>query len=180
MANADGRSVSNSSSVIALAESLREAQAPARIPHPPAELALGLLVRRTPPLGHHGDRRLAGHQPPQPARDMPRRLGAQRARQHRQPLPQGRGLVVDDVVDARPAVLDGGRGRRRGVDDMDVREDAAAVADDGEATLAERPRPGRRPGDGPSPRYAVGWSWSPRTTARDAARHGGSPARTTP
>ena len=34
--------------------------------------------------------------------DQPR----QRRRQHRQPLPHGRGLVVDDVVDTRPAALE--------------------------------------------------------------------------
>ena len=102
------------------AESLREALPPARIARLPAELALGLRVRGAPHLGHHDRRRLAGRQPAEPARDTPRRLGIQRARQHRQPLPHGRGLVVDDVVDARPAALDRGDGRRRGVLDVDV------------------------------------------------------------
>ena len=76
------------------AESLREALAPARIARLPAELALGLRVRSPPHVGHHGRRDLTGGQPTQPARDMPWRLGAQRAREHRQPLPHRRGLVV--------------------------------------------------------------------------------------
>jgi ketosteroid isomerase-like protein len=67
-------------SVIALAESLREALPPARIPELPAELALRLLVRGTPRLGHHQRCHLTGRQPPQPAWDPPWWLGAQRAR----------------------------------------------------------------------------------------------------
>src|ERR687897_119654 len=138
MANADRRSSSNSCSVIALAESLREALPPARIARLPAELALRLLVRGTPHLGHHDGRRLAGRQTPEPAWDTPWRLGTQRARQHRQPLPHRRGLVVDDVVDTPPATLDRNRGRRRGIFDVDVRPDATTVADQGEPTLADR------------------------------------------
>src|SRR5919106_2156543 len=139
MANADGRSSSNWSSVIALAEPLREALPPARIPELPAELALGLLVRGSPHIGHHGGRRLTGQQPTEPARDTPWWLGIQHARQHRQPLADGRGLVVDDVVDTRLAALDRNRGRRRGVFDVDVRPDATTAADDREPTLADRP-----------------------------------------
>src|SRR4051812_7183173 len=140
MANADRRSSSNSSSIIALAQSLREALAPARIPELPAELALGLLVRRSLRLGHHGGRRLPGRQPSEPPWYTPWWLGTQRARQHRQPLPRGRGVVVDDVVDARPAVVDRGHGRGRGVCDVDVRRDATTVADDREPALADRRR----------------------------------------
>src|SRR5919198_3859891 len=106
MANAGGRSAANCSSAIALAESLREALPPARIPELPAELALGLLVRGSPRLGHHQRCHLTGRQPPQPAWNAPWWLGTQRARQHRQPLPHRCGLVVDDVVDARLAALD--------------------------------------------------------------------------
>src|SRR3989440_11822976 len=101
MANADRRSSSNSSSVIASAESLREALAPARVARLPAELALGLLVRGSPRLGHHDGRRLTGRQPPEPAWDAPWPLGTQRAGQRRQPLPHRRGVVVDNVVDTR-------------------------------------------------------------------------------
>src|ERR671915_1093066 len=140
MANAGGRSWSNSSSVIALAESLREALPPARVARLPAELALGLLVRGSLHLGHHERCRLTGRQPRQPARDTPWWLGIQRARQHRQPLPYGRGVVVDDVVDTRLAALNRNRGRRRGVFDVDVRPDATTVADDWEPTLADRRR----------------------------------------
>src|ERR687894_1482462 len=135
MANADGR-ISSNSSVIALAESLREALPPARIPELPAELALGLLVRGSPHAGHHERCRLTGRQPPQPAWDTPWWLGIQRARQHRQPLPHGRGLIVDDVVDTRLAALDRDGGRRRGVFDVDVRPDATTAADDREPPLA--------------------------------------------
>src|SRR6266540_4346566 len=103
------------------AESLREALPPARVARLPAELALGLLVRGSAHLGHHDRRHLTARQPPQPAWNTPRWLGTQRARQHRQPLPHRRGLVVDDVVDTRLAALDCNRGRRRGVFDVDVR-----------------------------------------------------------
>src|SRR4029453_918081 len=104
MANAEGRSSSNSSPVIALAESLREALPPARMARRPAELGFGLRVRGTPaprsswPLPPPGP-------PREPARDAPWRLGTKRARQHRQPLPHGRGIVVDDVIDTGPAAL---------------------------------------------------------------------------
>src|ERR687897_965077 len=153
MANADGRSWSNSCSVIALAESLRQALPPARIPELPAELALGLLVRGTPHVGHHDRCHLPRRQPPQPAWDAPWWLGTKRARQRRQPLPHRRRLVVDDVVDTRLAALDRGGGRRSGVFDVDPRPDAATVPDDREPTLADR-RPDhgiRRPAD-PGPR----------------------------
>src|SRR5918992_659202 len=139
MANADRRSSSNSCSVIALAESLREALPPARIPELPAELALRLLVRGTLRLGHHERCHLTARQPPQPAWDAPWWLGTKRARQRRQPLPHRRRVIVDDVVDTVLAALDGGGGRRRGVFDVDVRPDATAVADDREPTLADRP-----------------------------------------
>src|SRR5215216_6586219 len=140
MANADARSSSNSSSIIASAESLREALSPARIARLPTELALRLLVRGSLCLGHHGGRRLTGHESTEPAWDTPWWLGIQRARQHRQPLAHGRGVVVDDVVDTWPAALDRHRGRRRGVLDVDIRKNAATVTDDRESTLADRRR----------------------------------------
>ena len=69
---------------------------------------------------------------------MPRRLRAQRLGEHRQPLAHRRGLVVDDVVDGRPVVLEREHGRRGGVVEVDPRPDAAAVADDRELPLADR------------------------------------------
>ena len=45
------------------------------------------------------------------------------------------GLVVDDVANASPAMLDRGRGRRRGVINMNVGGDAVAVVDDREPTV---------------------------------------------
>jgi hypothetical protein len=39
----------------------------------------------------------------------------------------GRGVVLDDVIDARLAVLDRGGGRRRGVFDVNERPDATTV-----------------------------------------------------
>src|SRR5919107_251175 len=140
MASAVGRSSSSSCPVIALAEPLREALPPARIPELPAELPLGLLVRGTPNVGHHDRCHLPRRKPPEPAWDTPRWLGTKRARHHRQPLPHGRGLVVNDVVDTRPAALDRNRGRRRGVLDVDVRPDATTATDDREPTLADRRR----------------------------------------
>jgi D-alanyl-D-alanine carboxypeptidase (penicillin-binding protein 5/6) len=125
---------------IALAEPLGEALPPARIARLPAELALGLGVRRTLHLGHRERCRLTGGQPAEPAWDPPGWLGIQRAGQHRQPLPHRCGVVVDHVVDTRLAVLDRDRGRRGGVVDVDLREDATPVADDREPALADRCR----------------------------------------
>src|SRR3954452_8461952 len=137
MANADRRSSWNCSSVIALAESLREALTPARIAWLPAELALGLGVGGTPHVGHHDRRHLTRQEPTEPARHPPRRLGAQRARQLGDPVPRPGGLVVHHVVDPRLAALDRNRGRHRSVVDVDVRPDATTVPDDREPTLAD-------------------------------------------
>ena len=63
------------------AASPREALPPARVPRLPAELALGLRVRRAAHLGHHDRRGLAGEQPAEPARHVARRL----ARRRREP-----------------------------------------------------------------------------------------------
>ena len=49
---------------------------------------------------------VAGEQPRKRHRDPSRRLRAERLGKHRQPLPDGGGLVVDDVVDAGPVVLE--------------------------------------------------------------------------
>src|SRR3954469_25580635 len=108
---------------IELAESVREALPPARVAQLPAEFALGLLVGRSPRLGHRDHGRLAGQQPGQPAGNVPRWLGPEGPREPRQPVPYRRRVVVDDVVDARLPVLDREGGRRRGVVDVDVRED---------------------------------------------------------
>ena len=115
-----------------------EAFSPGRVARVPPELPLGLGVRRAARLGAHHDGRLAGDQAREPARQAPRRLGAQRLREHRQPLAHRRGLVVDDVEDARPVVLEREHGRRRGVVEMDPRRDAPAVADDRVLPLAHR------------------------------------------
>src|SRR5947209_14212928 len=116
-------------------EPLFEALPPARIPKLPAELTLGLGVRGSPRLGHHERRRLPCRQASQPARNAPWWLRIQGVRQYRQPVAHRRRLVVDDVVDARPAVIDCGHRRRRGVIDVDVREDPSSIADDGEPAL---------------------------------------------
>ena len=84
------------------------------------------------------DRGVARDQPREPARDAARRLCPQHLREHRQPLAHRGGLVVDDVVDARSAVLERQHGRRRGVVQVDEGEDAAPVADDRELPLADR------------------------------------------
>ena len=69
---------------------------------------------------------------------VPRRLGAERRRDRGQPLRDRRRLVVDDVVDPAAAVLDRGHGGVGGILDVDERPHARAVADDGEAALADR------------------------------------------
>src|ERR1700733_11428948 len=92
------------------AETLHVAEPPARIVRLPAELALGLCVRRTPRLGHHDRCRLAAPQSSEPAWDMPRRLGIECARQGGQPLSDRRWLVVDNIVDTWLAVFDRGDG----------------------------------------------------------------------
>src|SRR5207249_3346151 len=107
-----------------------EALPPARVAESPAELALRLLVRGAAHVGHEHDAGLAGHEAGEPARYSTRRLGADRLGQEREPLAHRRGLVVDDVVDALGALLEGEHGGRRGVLEVDERPDTAAVADD--------------------------------------------------
>src|ERR687896_317885 len=111
IANADRRSSSNSCSLIALAESLREALPPARIPELPAELALRLLVRGTLRLGHHERCHLTARQPPQPAWDAPwsaparagRRTGSPRSFAPRSAAPPRRGRPPRDGPSPRYA-----------------------------------------------------------------------------
>src|SRR4051812_43401141 len=98
--------------------------APRGVLRRPAELALGLLVRGAADLGHHRHAGLAAGDPAQPGRDVAGRLGAGRLGQRGQPLADGRGLVVDDVVDAWLAALDGERGRLGGIVDVDEGPDA--------------------------------------------------------
>ena len=87
---------------------------PGRVLRRPAQLGLGLGVRRAAGLGHHRHRGRAGDELRQPRRDLARRLRAELLGEEREPLLGRRGLVVDDVVDlARAAVLDR-RQRRRG------------------------------------------------------------------
>src|SRR5215211_8401102 len=111
-------------------EPLAEAQPPARIAKLPAELALRLCVRRSAHLRHHDLVPLARDQPAEPAGDSARLLYSDHLRQLRDYHAGGRGLIVDHVVDARPASLYRGGGRRGGVLDVDEGPDSAAVADD--------------------------------------------------
>src|SRR6188472_4686672 len=55
----------------------REPRAPGHEPRRPAELPLGLHVRRTPRLRRHHGHDLAREQPREPGGDVPRRLGAE-------------------------------------------------------------------------------------------------------
>src|SRR6266545_1810087 len=70
-------------------------------------------------LGSHHHRALARDQPREPARDVAGRLGAERVGEHWQPLAQGGGLVVDDVVDAGLIVFEREHGRCGGVVEVD-------------------------------------------------------------
>lgn len=102
------------------AEPLREALSPAAEVRLPAKLALGLCVRKSPHFGHHHGCHFAGCEPSQPAWDAPGGLGAEGAGKDGQPFPYRRGLVVDDVVYARVAVIDRSGCRDRGIVDVDV------------------------------------------------------------
>ena len=72
---------------------------------------------------------------------MPRRPGADRLGKNRQPVAGRSGLVVDDVVDRRPLVLQREHGCSRSVVEVDPGDDAAAVADDRELPLADQVAP---------------------------------------
>ena len=115
-----------------------ETLSPAGVARLPAELALGLGIRGTARLGPHHDRDIAGDQPRQPAGKAAWWAGAERLCEHRQPLAHRRGLVVDDVEDARPVVFEREHGRGGGVVEMDEGDDAPAVSDDRVLPLAHR------------------------------------------
>jgi hypothetical protein len=66
-----------------------------------------------------------------------RRAGAHRRGDRGQPLGHGRGLVVDDVDDAAPAVLDGLDRRVGRILDVHEGPHAAAVADERELAPAD-------------------------------------------
>ena len=116
----------------------RETLPPARVSGLPAELAPGLGVRRTPQLGHHRHSDLPGQQPSHETRHVHGLLRPQRTRQLGQPLGDLRRLVVDDVVDPAPTVVDGRDGRLGRIGDVDERPDPAAVADHRELALPDR------------------------------------------
>src|SRR5712691_11860773 len=119
-----------------LAECPGEALAPARVPRLPVQLALRLRVGGAANLRHHHDSVLAGSESPQPGGYAPRTLRAEHLGKVRQPLGDRRRMVVDDVVDAGGAVLDGGERRGGDVVDVDERPDPGARADDRKATVA--------------------------------------------
>src|SRR5919197_1323142 len=119
-------------------EPVDEALAPARPARRPAELPARLGVRGAADLGHEHDGRLARREPGQPPRDMPGRRSADGGGEMGQPLPHGSGVVVDDVVDPRRAVLERGDGRRGRVVEVDEGPYAAAVADHGKAARAQQ------------------------------------------
>src|SRR5215469_4368696 len=78
-----------------------EALPPRRVAQLPAEVPLGLGVRKAVPFRHHAHHHLASEQPGQPLRDSPRRLCACARRQIRKPLADRGWLVIDDVEYAR-------------------------------------------------------------------------------
>ena len=94
---------------------------------------------------------LAGQQAGQPGRDPPRRPGPGGGGQGRQPGRHRGRVVVDDLVDAGGAPLQGGERGRGGVVDVDERAHAGTRADHREAAPAEvvehvAALPGRGPG----------------------------------
>jgi hypothetical protein len=84
----------------------RETEAPCRVAGGPAKFALGLGVGGAACLGADLDGCPAGDQARQPGRCVARWLGAQRVREHREKVAHRGGIVVDDVVDRRPGVLE--------------------------------------------------------------------------
>ena len=64
------------------------------------QLVLGLGVRGAADLRHHRDADLAGGEATEPHGNVAWRLGADGFGERAQPRRDGRGLVVDDVVDA--------------------------------------------------------------------------------
>ena len=106
-----------------------EAVAPGRVGGPPAQLPLRLGVGRPADLVIRTSR---ARRPAvgQPRRHLSRRLRPDGRGQGGQPLRDRRRVVVDDVVHAGFALLDGGHGGRGRVVDVDERPDTAAPADD--------------------------------------------------
>ncbi len=95
---------------------------------------------------------------------MPGRPGAQGAGQHREPVPDRGRIVVDDVVDGGPGVLEGQDGGRGAVAEVQPGEDPAAVADHRELALAHR-----------LDERVVGRAVEPAVAQRDAAEAGHGP-----
>src|SRR6185437_16943679 len=113
-------------------QSVPEPLAPARPDRLESELALRLRIRRAADPGHHLDSDLADGEPCEPDGNAARPWRAQHLREVWQPLRDRGGIVVDDVVDAAVALLDGESRRGGGVVCMDERPDPATVADERE------------------------------------------------
>src|SRR5512132_2860138 len=115
---------------------LCEALPPTGVAQRPAEFALGLGVRGTARLGSHRHEGVAGEQPREPARKVAGWLGSDDLRDLREPLSDGCGFVVDDVVDSGAILFERKHGSRRGVVEVNERGDAATVANDREHPFA--------------------------------------------
>src|SRR5919106_3239478 len=72
-----------------------ESLPPARVAQSPAELALGLGVRRSPDLGHEQHSGFSRHHLREPARNVARWLRSDDRGELRQPLTHGGRVVVD-------------------------------------------------------------------------------------
>src|SRR5215469_14876398 len=99
-------------------QNLGKSLPPRRMFRLPSEIALCLSVRTSARFGHHRDDVLARGDPGQPFRDVPGRPCAEHRGEYRQPVADGRRLVVDDIVNAGCPALDGDCGRRCRVVDM--------------------------------------------------------------
>ena len=136
----------------------------------PAELAPRLRVRRAADLASSSRPRRRRREAREPGGDVPRRRRAEALGEVRQPLGDGRRLVVDDVVDARRAALDRGDRRRGGVVDVDERPDAGAVADEREACARGSASATRSPSTCPARRARRSGARGPRAAPSRTAR----------
>src|SRR5438105_4711656 len=119
-----------------LTEGVNESDAPARVNRRPIEFSLRLRVRASSDLCHHCYARLPDRELAEPMGNSIGWLGSHCMSKYGQPLRDGRGLVVDNVVNARRTIGDGSNRRTGSVTDLNERPDSAAAADDRQPALS--------------------------------------------